>query len=225
MLTTPAIRSETRLSAVPDLIRETLLARLHFPAPRTGDLESMLVPPRTAGRNKGRTPLPSRRYRRCGAAEVKHYGPKSGTADSRRWISAPPALFAARIGPYPRAKNLVATVAGPWSNPTTTRISTAIFCASRNTTPGSPPESCSMNSAATTRTPIGELSSIRNRRRRNITPPTDPAGFPSRADEKVSPGRRRQPGGYTPRLPLTPQPPKPSIRRPSSLLWPSTAYP
>ena len=64
MLTAPAIRSETRPSAVPDLSREALLTRLHFPAPRTGDLKSMQeLPPRTAGRNKGRTPLPSRQYR------------------------------------------------------------------------------------------------------------------------------------------------------------------
>lgn len=110
MLTTPAIRSETRPSAFPDLIRETLLAQLHFPAPRTGDLVSVLeLPPRTAGRNKGRTPLPSRRCRKRSAAEVKHYGPKSGTAPYRHLISAPPALFAARIGPAPGRKT--------WSQP------------------------------------------------------------------------------------------------------------
>lgn len=77
MLTAPAIRSETWPSAVPDLSREALLARLHFLAPRTGDLESMLVPPRTAGRNKDRMPLPSRRCQKCGAAEAKHCGLKA----------------------------------------------------------------------------------------------------------------------------------------------------
>ena len=77
MLTTPAIHSEARPFAVPDLSREALLARLHFPAPRTGDLVSILeLPPRTAGRNKSQTLVPSRRYRRYGAADAELYGSK-----------------------------------------------------------------------------------------------------------------------------------------------------
>ena len=46
MLTAPAIRSEARPSAIPDLSREALLARLHFPASWTYGLEHMLdLPP------------------------------------------------------------------------------------------------------------------------------------------------------------------------------------
>lgn len=110
MMTAASLLAPSRPQPVPDLSREALLSRLHCLAPRTGDLASVLeLPPRTAGRNKGRTPLPSRRYQKCGAADAKHYGPKNGTAPYRHLISAPLALFAARIGPAPRSKNLVAT--------------------------------------------------------------------------------------------------------------------
>ena len=64
MMTSATFLAQFRPQPVPDLIREALLARLHFPAPRTGDLVSMLeLPPRTAGRNKDRMLLPSRQYR------------------------------------------------------------------------------------------------------------------------------------------------------------------
>ena len=110
MMTAASLLAPSRPQPVPDLSREALLARLHFLAPRTGDLASVLeLPPQTAGRNKGRTTLPFRRYRSYGAADAELYGPKKGTAAYRHLISAPPVLFAARIGPAPRSKNLVAT--------------------------------------------------------------------------------------------------------------------
>ena len=67
MMASATFLAQFRPQPVPDLSREALLARLHFPAPRTGDLESMLeLPPRTAGRNKGQAPVPSRQYQAGG---------------------------------------------------------------------------------------------------------------------------------------------------------------
>ena len=73
MITSPAILAAARPQPVPDLSREALLTRLHFPAPRTEGLENMLeLPPRPAHQKGGP------RLRNPGGG-------------ARRWISLPPA--------------------------------------------------------------------------------------------------------------------------------------
>ena len=92
MITSPAILAAAQPKPGPDLSREALLTRLHFPAPRTEGLENMLeLPPRPAHRKGG----------------PRLQNPGGGAA--RRRISLPPLLFAALIGPDSPSQSLVAT--------------------------------------------------------------------------------------------------------------------